>query len=466
MIKKSLLLPALLFLAAAGAFAQQKVVADKIVGIVGDKIILKSELGIAIQDMIRNNNGQEVKGVDECSILDNMLIQKALVLQAEKDSLPVSEEEVEAEVDQRIRYFINMYGGKEAFEQIAQRTVYQAKQDFLIPIREQRLATAMRNKIVEDVKITPQEVKEYFEKIKKNNLRFYESEMQLSQLVLYPKASRDIERLSIDELNEYKRQVESGQKKFEVLARLYSDDPGSKEKGGEIALSRADSKMWDPVFFATAFRLKEGQVSPVIKSKFGYHIIQMVSRSGDDAIVRHILKIPPVTEPEIAEISTILDSVRNLLVAGTMGFGEAIARFSIDNTKWSTDDVSKSTAGQIMGKDGSTFLTISEMDKDMVLLLKSSNLKPGEYSKPSSFTDDRGKKGVRIVLMVSKSEPHTENLKDDYNRVAQRALDEKKSAALEKWFGSKIPTYYIMIDGDYKTCSNLSKWQTGATAGN
>jgi peptidyl-prolyl cis-trans isomerase SurA len=466
MIKKSLLLPALLFLAAAGAFAQQKVVADKIVGIVGDKIILKSELGIAIQDMIRNNNGQEVKGVDECSILDNMLIQKALVLQAEKDSLPVSEDEVEAEVDQRIRYFINMYGGKEAFEQIAQRTVYQAKQDFLIPIREQRLSNAMRNKIVEDVKITPQEVKEYFEKIKKNNLRFYESEMQLSQLVLYPKASRDIERLSIDELNEYKRQVESGQKKFEVLARLYSDDPGSKEKGGEIALSRADSKMWDPVFFATAFRLKEGQVSPVIKSKFGYHIIQMVSRSGDDAIVRHILKIPPVTEPEIAEISTVLDSVRNMLVAGTMGFGEAIARFSIDNPKWSTDDVSKSTAGQIMGKDGSTFLTISEMDKDMVLLLKSSNLKPGEYSKPSSFTDDRGKKGVRIVLMVSKSEPHTENLKDDYNRVAQRALDEKKSAALEKWFGSKIPTYYIMIDGDYKTCSNLSKWQTGATAGN
>jgi peptidyl-prolyl cis-trans isomerase SurA len=466
MIKKSLLLPALFFVTAAGAFAQQKVVADKIVGIVGDMIILKSELGIAIQDMIRNNNGQEVKGVDECSILDNMLIQKALVLQAEKDSLPVSEDEVEAEVDQRIRYFINMYGGKEAFEQIAQRTVYQAKQDFLIPIREQRLATAMRNKIVEDIKITPQEVKEYFEKMKKGNLRFYESEMQLSQLVLYPKASRDIERLSIDELNEYKRQVESGQKKFDVLARLYSDDPGSKEKGGEIALSRADSKMWDPVFFATAFRLKEGQVSPVIKSKFGYHIIQMVSRSGDDAIVRHILKIPPITEPEIADVSAVLDSVRNLLVAGTMGFGEAIARFSIDNPKYSTDDVSKSTAGQIMGKDGSTFLTISEMDKDMVLLLKNSNLKPGEYSKPTSFTDDRGKKGVRIVLMVSKSEPHTENLKDDYNRVAQRALDEKKSAALEKWFGTKIPTFYIMIDGDYKTCSNLSKWQTGATAGN
>jgi peptidyl-prolyl cis-trans isomerase SurA len=150
-----------------------------------------------------------------------------------------------------------------------------------------------------------------------------------------------------------------------------------------------------------------------------------------------------------------------------MGFGEAIARFSVDNTKYSTDDVSKSTAGQIMGKDGSTFLTVSEMDKDMGLLLVNSKLKPGEYSKPTSFTDERGKKGVRIVLMVSKSEPHSENLKDDYNRVAQRALDEKKSAALEKWFGTKIPTFYIMIDGDYRSCSNLSKWQgTASTAGN
>jgi len=467
MTKRSILIPAILLLASTGFAQVQKVTADKIVGIVGDKIILKSELAIAIQDMTRNNNGQEVKGVDECSVLDNMLIQKALVLQAEKDSLPVSEEEVEAEVDQRIRYFINMYGGKEAFEQIAQRTVYQAKQDFIGPIREQRQANAMRNKIVEDIKITPQEVKEYFEKQKKGSLRFYESEMQLSQIVLYPKASRDIEKLAIDELNDYKRQVESNQKKFEVLARLYSDDPGSKEKGGEIALSRADSKMWDPVFFSTAFRLKEGQVSPVIKSKFGYHIIQMVSRNGDDAIVRHILKIPAITQPEIDDVSKVMDSVRSLLVAGTMGFGEALARLSFETSTYSADDNAKATAGQIMGRDGSTFITVSDLDKDMVLLLKSSNLKPGEFTKPTPFTDDRGKKGIRMIYMRSKSEPHTENMKDDYNRIAQRAPEEKKSAAVEKWFGSKIPTFYIMIDGDYRSCSNLAKWQGAApTAGN
>ena len=461
MLKKFTLFATAIFAILSGSFAQQKVVADKIAGIVGDKIILKSELAIAIADMQRNSGGAEVKGVDECTILDNMLIQKALVLQAEKDSLPVSDEEVEAEVDQRIRYFINLYGGKDAFEQIAQRTVYQAKQDFMVPIREQRLADAMRKKVVDGITITPNEVKDYFEKIPADKRIFYESELRLNQLVIYPKASRDIEKLAIDELNEYKQQVESGAKKFDLLAKIYSDDPGSKEKGGQIELNRNDSKMWDPVFFSTAFRLKEGQVSPVIKSKYGYHIIQMVSRSGDDAIVRHILKIPQITQPEIDETTALLDSIRTQLVAGTITFGEAIVK----NTP--ADDQQRSTAGQIMGRGGSTFLSISDLDKDMVLLLKNSDLKPGQYSKPSVFTQEGGKKGVRIVLMLSKTEPHRENLRDDYNRIAQRATEEKRSNALEKWFLTKIPTFYIMIDGDYRNCANLSKWQGNApTAGN
>ena len=456
---KYLVLPALFFITTAG-FAQQKVVADKIAGIVGDKIILKSELATAIADAQRNSGGVDLKGLDECSILDNMLIQKALVVQAEKDSLPVSDEEVEAEVDQRIRYFIQLYGGKDAFEQIAQRTVYQAKQDFMAPIRENRLAQAMRQKIVSDVKITPTEVREYYDKIPADKRIFYESQMQLNEIVLYPKASRDIEKLAYDDLNEYKQQVESGQRKFESLAQIYSDDPGSKDKGGEIELNRNDSKMFDPVFFSTAFRLKEGQVSPVIKSKYGYHIIQFVSRNGDDIVVRHILRIPQITDAEVVESTAKLDSIRIMLQAGQMGFGEAVG-------KYSDDEQAKSTAGQVMGKNGSTFLTISDLDKDMVLMLKDQNLKPGQYSKPVVFTDERGKKGVRLVYMVSKSEPHRENLHDDYNWIAERALDEKRNAALEKWFVQKIPTLYVMIDGEYKNCSNLTKWEgNAATAGN
>jgi len=457
MLKRIILLPAVLLLLLSCSGQVQKVVADKIAGIVGDKIILRSELSTALADMQRN--GGVPAGIDECSVLDQMLIQKALVLQAEKDSLPVSDDEVQAEVEQRIRYFINLYGGKDAFEQIAQRTIYQAKEDFRQPIREQRLSQAMRNKIVSDIKISPTEVKDYFDKIPKDKYLFYESELQLSQIILYPKPSRDIERLAIDELNDYKRQVEAGTKKFETLAGFYSDDPGSKDKGGQIQLNRSD-KIWDPVFFSTAFRLKDGQVSPVIKTKIGYHIIQMVSRNGDDALVRHILKIPQITQPEIDDATLKLDSIRTNLAAGNIGFGEAVS-------KYSDDEQAKATAGQIMGRDGSTFLKIEDLDKDMVLMLKSSNLKPGGYSKPIVFTDERGKKGVRVVMMLSRSEPHRENLRDDYNRIALRALDEKKSAALEKWFTSMIPTFYIMIDGEYKTCRNLAKWESAAsTAGN
>jgi peptidyl-prolyl cis-trans isomerase SurA len=362
-------------------------------------------------------------------------------------------------VDQKIRYFENLYGGKDAFEQIAQRTVYQAKQDFMEPIREQRLADAERQHVVQDVKITPTEVKEYYDKIPADKRIFYESQIQLSQIVLYPKASRDIEKLAQDELAEYKQQVESGQKKFEFLAQLYSDDPGTKDKGGEMELNRNDSKIWDPVFFSTAFRLKEGQISGVIKSKYGYHIIQLVSRNGDDIVIREILRIPQITQPAVDVATAQLDSIRTQLIAGTLSFGVAVG-------KYSDDDIAKATAGQIMNQHGSTFLTIGDLDKDMVLLLKNSNLKPGEYSQPTLFTDERGKKGVRIVYMVSKSEPHRENLRDDYNNVAQRALDEKKSAALEKWFLQKIPTMYVMIADAYRNCSSLTKWEgVPATAG-
>lgn len=390
--------------------------------------------------------------MEECQLLDQMLTQKALVLQAEKDSLPVSDEEVDADIDQQIRYFMGIYGSKDALEQISGRSVYQIKEDFKTPFREKRLARAMQEKIVSEVKITPTEVRDYYNKIPPDKRLYYESKLQIGQIVIYPKASRDIELLAIDQLNELKKEVESGSKKFEALATLYSDDPGTKENGGQIEINRSD-KQWDPAFFSAVFRLKDGQVSPVVKSKFGYHIIQMVSRNGDDALVREILIIPQITEAETAIAIAKLDSVRQMLISDQISFGEAVAKFSDDET-------AKYTAGRILAKDGSTYLTISDLDKEMVLMLKNQDLKPGEYSKPAVFTDERGKKGVRFIQLISRSEPHQENLKDDYNTVAQRALDEKKQAALQKWFAAKLGTFYIMIDPEYQACKNLDKWQT------
>lgn len=427
-------------------FAQpQKVVADKIIGIVGDKIILRSDVYNEIQDKQRRN--EVVPENAPCVILDQVLIIKALTLQAEKDSIIVTDEEIEAELENRIRYYVQNYGSKEALEEIAGKTVYQIKEDFRQSIKEMKLAKRMQEKVVDNVKITPQEAKIYWDKIPKDSLPFYESEVEIGEIVVYPKASRDFERLSIDELNDYKKQIESKSSKIETLASLYSDDPAVKQNGGQYTINR-NEKSWDPAFINNAFRLKEGQVSPVFKSKFGYHIIQMVSRAGDDAIVRHILRIPKVTEQEINEAIAKLDSVRARLITGTILFGEAA-------NKYGEDENARFTGGLKQGANG-TYLTIDQLDKDMVLML--ANMKVGEYSKPVVFADEREKKGVRIVYLKSRSEPHRENMKDDYNRISLRALELKKQQVLEKWFTSKVPNYYIMLDEEFRNCGNLDNW--------
>jgi peptidyl-prolyl cis-trans isomerase SurA len=443
-MKKGLLFSIMLLGLVFAKAQTARVLADKIVGIVGDKIVLRSEIVNYIDDIKRQ--GGEVPPDAECYLLERMMADKALVLQAEKDSLPVSEEEIEAELDQRIRYFIMQYGGKEAFEQIAGRTIYQVKEDFRQSIRDGRLASSMRKSIVENVKITPTEVKAFYDRIPVDSLKFYEMELVVGQIVLYPKAGRELEKFAQDELVDYKKQIESGQKSFETMAKLYTEDPGSKQTGGRYEINK-NEKQWDPDFKSAAFRLKDGQISPVIKSKFGYHIIQMVSRNGDDAVIRHILRVPEVTEEDISLAKTKMDSIRSKLITGAIAFGAAV-------DKYSEDENSKFTAGIINGAGGG-FVTIDELDKDLVNDLN--KLKIGEYSVPLIFKDEREKKGVRIVNLRSKTEPHRENLKDDYNKIAIRALEEKKEKAIEKWFMTKLPTFYIMVDREFQDCEKVKK---------
>jgi peptidyl-prolyl cis-trans isomerase SurA len=233
------------------------------------------------------------------------------------------------------------------------------------------------------------------------------------------------------------------------LAKAYSEDPGSKDNGGQYSLNRNDKQFWDPTFLAAAFKLKEGQVSQVIKTKFGLHIIQMVSRSGDDAIIRHILRIPPVTNDEVKEALDKLDTIRSKLIAGTLSFGEAVNKFS-------EDEGSKFSGGRKQAKDGSTSVTIDQLDKDMVLALQ--KMKVGEYSQPFTYTDERGRKVVRLAYLQSRSQPHRESLKDDYSKIAQRAAEEKKQGVLEKWFRTHIPNYYISIDKEFSGCTSVKQW--------
>lgn len=240
----------------------------------------------------------------------------------------------------------------------------------------------MQAKIVEKVKITPTEVKNYYEKIPLDSLPLYESEVQVTELVMHPKANRDVEEYVIQQMLEYRKQIESGANKFDQLVKLYSEDPSAKENLGMFNLNR-NEKNFDPAFMAGSFRLKEGQISAPIKSKFGYHIIQLVSRSGDEAVVKHILRIPPITNDEINETKLFLDSIRKEMTANRLSFGEAVNKFS-------DDEGSKFSGGAITSRDGSTYVNIDQLDKEMVVLMK--NMKPGEISAPQVYLDDRGRK--------------------------------------------------------------------------
>ena len=429
----------------------KRVVADKIIAVIGDKIVLKSDLDNSLADMVRQ--GIELPENAQCLTLEQAMGIKALVLQAEKDSLPITDEEIEADIDNRIRSYITQLGSKDELERVAGKSVYQMKEDFRDAIRDQKLAQAMRNKVVQDIRITPKEVQEYFNKIPTDSLPLYESEVEVGQIVLFPKASRDAEEYCLEQLKDYKQQIESGKKDFCSIANNYTEDPGSKDKCGQYEVNRSQKNL-DPTWLSKAFSLKEGQISTPFKTRFGYHILQLVSRSGDDAVVRHILRVPQVTKVELKSGMERLDSIRAKLIAGTVQFGEAVA-------KYSNDEESKFTGGMLQGRDGS-FLTIDQLDKDMVVMLK--DLRVGQYSQPVEFTDPTGKKGIRIVYLKTKTEPHRENMKDDYNRISQRALEEKKNDALDTWFAKRIPTYYIMVDDQYKSCPEMSKWIGPTTA--
>jgi peptidyl-prolyl cis-trans isomerase SurA len=428
----------------------QKIVADKITAIVGDKIILHSDIENAKKDVERQ--GGTLPDNADCSILEQALISKVLMLQAQKDSLPVTDEEVDAELDQRVRYFIAQYGSQAEVERLAGKTIYQIKDDARESVKERKLAEAMQKKIVDNINVTPTEVQSYFDRIPKDSLPFFESEVEVGQIAIYPKASHDLEQFMIDELNHYKQQIEAKQMTFEQAAKLYSEDPGSKDKGGYYEIDR-NEKSWDPDFIRAAFRLKDGEVSPVVKTQFGYHIIQMVQRNGDLATIRHILRIPPVTDAEINAGIAQLDSVRSKVIAGTMDFNTAAGKYNQDKTQ-------QFSGPYIQSRDGDTWNQIDELDKDVVAAL--SKLKLGEISQPLAFTDPgTGKKGVRLLYLKSRSEPHRMNLRDDYNKIKQAALEEKKYKALEKWLDAHISNYYIMIDPDRATCPQLQKWMSG-----
>jgi peptidyl-prolyl cis-trans isomerase SurA len=422
---------------------------DKIIVKVGkNRIVLMSDLEMQLAQAVQQMPGSSEDSL-RCALLHRMILEKMLMEQADRDSVNVSDNDVEGQLDNRIRYFTQVYGSKEKLEQISGKTIYQLKEDYREIIRDQMMGEKVQGTILEHVKITPAEVDAFYKKIPKDSLPLFPSTVEVGQIVIEPPVSLEMEEYAHQKIEDIRKNITSGKMNFETAAGFYSDDPGSRDNGG-LYEGVEKNGPFAPEFKAAAFRLQNGEISPIVKTTFGYHIIQMVNRKGDAADLRHILIKPTVTSSDYNKALAKLDSIRKIIVSGKMTFPEAVGKFS-------TDEGAKRNGGMVSDPaTGSTILDETKLDQGMVLMLDT--LKEGEYSGAHIYMNEQREKSCRIVYLRNRTAPHAANLKDDYGKIQEVALAQKKQNKLQTWVKSKVSSFYLWIAPEYSNCDLIKDW--------
>ena len=426
--------------------AQDNVI-DEVIAVVGDKAVLKSD----IENQYYQYRSQYVNEAQpKCLILENLLFQKILLHQAEIDSIEVPETEVEANLARRIDYFIKQVGSQEKLEEYFGKTILEIKSDFKSDMRDQMIIEKMRNEITKNVRVTPEEIKDYFTHLPADSLTLYPKQYVLEHIVKQPVIS-DEERWRIrKKLNEFRDRIKNGEK-FSTLAVLYSEDPGTAAKGGELGyMGRADLV---PEFAKAAFSMKTpGEMSNIIETDFGFHLIQLIDRRGDRVNVRHILLVPKVKTKDLMDAKAKLDSIRQAIIS----FKDSLT-FEKAAEMNSDDKETKNNGGLMLNpKTGKSNFELQDMDKTIQDLV--TKMKPGEISVPFLSINRAGKKEMQIIRLVKVIPMHKMNLKDDYQDIQNRALAEKKQKKINEWIQEKIKETYIHIDDSYKRCDFQYNW--------
>ncbi len=399
-MKKYLLL-LILFICSDYLFAQKNVV-DKIVAVVGEEIILKSDIENAfLQEQGRGliSSSSDFKS----ELLEQQLIQKLLMAQAQVDSISVTEEEVENALSSQIDYFISNIGSQERLEKYFGKSLQEIKDDMRSPMREKLITEQMQQKIVEKIRTTPSEIRNYFKKIPKDSLPDMPDRFELQQIVLQPNIS-DAEKERVRErLREFRDKILKGEESFNTLAVFYSEDKESATRGGELGYYSRNSL--DPAFAEAAFNLKPGKISKIVESEFGFHIIQLIDRQGDKINVRHILLQPKVSEEEKEEALHRLDTIRQYITDGKMTFEEAAYYFSSDKKTRNN--------GGLFADPMTSEARIARADIPAEMAREVNRLKTGEISEPFiSWT--RGREEYKIVKVKAFYPKHKANLDDDW----------------------------------------------------
>jgi peptidyl-prolyl cis-trans isomerase SurA len=421
---------------------------DKVVAVLGNNIVLLSDLNQQYTLYLNQGNPPDEKV--KCYILQQMLVQKLLKEQAAIDSIMVEENEVDDEVERRMRYQIQRAGGQERLEQFLNKSVLQYKDEIRPDIKDQLISNKMQGKITENVSITPLEVKKYYESYHKDSLPDISTEFEIGEIVLNPQLTKAEKQRFYDKIDALRLRVKSGED-FGFLAKTYSEDPGSAPDGGDLGFF--DRTVMAKEFTSWAFKLKAGEMSPVFETEFGYHILQVIERRGEQVHARHILIKPKTTPESLQRAQLHADSIYNNIKTGKITFSTAASLYSDDKQ-------SKYNGGMMLYADNvtarTTFIPAEKLDPKVFVAVDT--MKVGSVSKPVYFTSQDGKEGYKVLFLKSKIPPHKGNLDQDYAKFKEKAQEQKEDKILSEWFEKRRESTYIKINEEYATCDELKLW--------
>jgi peptidyl-prolyl cis-trans isomerase SurA len=415
---------------------------DKIIAKVDNHYILKSEIEQQFQQY--QSSGQ-ANTPDRCQILEGLVINKLMLAKAEIDSVIVDDKRIEMELNSRMDQMEQQYGTAKNIVEAFGKPIATMKEELRANLKEQMTGRKMQDKITDDVKITPKEVAAFFATIPTDSLPYLPSEVEVGHIVRLAQPNKDQKNELISRLLDYRRRIEKGES-FEELAKLYSEDLGSGKRGGDLGFSKR-GQMVAP-FEAAALKLKPNQMSEVVESEFGFHMIQLLDVRGQEYHARHILLRPDYQKLDLRVPTKYLDSIRILIQRDTVKF-DAAAREN------SQDKGTQDAGGLIMDMGSRSYRIPFDGTMEPGLYFSIDSMKVGTISTPIPFRTEDGRSAVRILYFKAKHPPHFANLKADYQKISNIALTRKKNDAIEKWFLKAKEDVFIYIDDEFKRCNTL-----------
>ncbi len=426
--------------------AQDAQIIDRIVAVVGQNIILQSDIESRYLEY-RLQGGIKGSASDlRCEILEDLMFQKLMLNQAEMDSITVTDDQVNADVDRWMSYLVSQLGSQENLEKYYKKTMPEIREELVRARRENMLVEQVQQAMLSNVEVTPSEVKKYYHSMSKDSIPMVNTKYEIAQIVKKPPVTLDQKLEVKDRLYKMRKRILNGER-FSTLALLYSEDPGSAKKGGELGFKGKGEFV--PEFEAAAFNLRDGEISEVIETEYGFHIIQMIERRDDYVNVRHILMTVKV-DPEALQVAyDELDSIAGLIRNDSLTFDEAVRRFS--------DEKDRINGGILVNQaTGGTLFDASELDQQISVVVN--QMEVGEISDPVPMKTSDNKDACRLVCLRKKTEPHKANLKDDYTLIRDLTMQKKREEIINNWISNKSAKAYIKVCDEFKDYDFKFEW--------